>query len=188
MNLTNINEITYESLNDFFRQNVDAIVAVDIEKADYHVVQKHGFFDEFINENGNYHDLIEKLWFHINESGEQITKDYHVFIPSLGKVQGKVSRRLKIVYQEISHVVQMTIYPVEGTQIYIIALDELHDSEYEGELQTNTKVNTIQNTYLFSMYVDLVKDITSSISITSEFAQKQTLRLHSDVLNAEPAF
>ena len=77
-----------------------------------------------------------------------------------------MSKRLKIVDQGISHVVQMTIYPIKDTPKCILLLDELDESEYEDEVQTNSKVNTIQNTYLFSMYVDLVKDVTSSISIT----------------------
>ena len=161
-----IKEYTIDDVAGFFKDNVDAIVAVDVEKSIYHVVQKKGLFSNFFDDDGDYNELIKKLWFHFNDSGEQITEDYQVFIPSLGKCQGKMSRRLKVFRHGILHVVQMTVYPVEDSDVNIIILDELHDSEYEDELKTNNKVNTIQNTYLFSMYVDLVKDVTSSISIT----------------------
>jgi diguanylate cyclase (GGDEF)-like protein len=55
---------------------------------------------------------------------------------------------------------------MEGEQIYLFILDELDGSQYVDETLTTKKVNTIQNSYLFSMYVDIVKDTTNSISIT----------------------
>ena len=60
----------------------------------------------------------------------------------------------------------MNIYPLENTPYYVFLLDEMAADDGDEEAITNKKVNTIQNTYLFSMYVDLVKDTTSSISIT----------------------
>jgi diguanylate cyclase (GGDEF)-like protein len=48
----------------------------------------------------------------------------------------------------------------------MLILDELDNSEYIQEFLTKEKMNNIQNTYLFSMYVDLIKDTTSSISVT----------------------
>lgn len=166
MDKKDITEYTFESLFDFFKTNIDAVIAVNFETARFHTIRKSGFFNDFIDDDGDYHELIEKLWYHFNNSEERITKDYHVFIPSLFNFTGKMSKRLKIVDQGISHVVQMTIYPIKDTPKCILLLDELDESEYEDEVQTNSKVNTIQNTYLFSMYVDLVKDVTSSISIT----------------------
>jgi diguanylate cyclase (GGDEF)-like protein len=45
-------------------------------------------------------------------------------------------------------------------------IDELETAMFVNEELTVQKVNTIQNTYLFSMYIDLVNDSTSSISVT----------------------
>jgi diguanylate cyclase (GGDEF)-like protein len=45
-------------------------------------------------------------------------------------------------------------------------LDEFIDNESLEESMTTKKINTIQNTYLFSMYIDLVADTTSSINVT----------------------
>ena len=59
----------------------------------------------------------------------------------------------------------MTIYP-ESEKLFLLILDELDNSEYIQDFMTNEKITTIQNTYLFSMYIDLFKDSTSSISIT----------------------
>ncbi len=45
-------------------------------------------------------------------------------------------------------------------------MDEMEEDEYVHEFMTSNKVNTIQNTYLFSMYIDLDRDTTSSLNIT----------------------
>ena len=61
---------------------------------------------------------------------------------------------------------QMTVYPIKDTSKYVYVMDELYD-EYVQDYMTTGKVNTtIQNTFLFSMYVDLGNDTTSSISVT----------------------
>ncbi len=62
--------------------------------------------------------------------------------------------------------IQMSVYPLTDQKKYLFIMDELDDNEYEEEYSTTKKVNTIQNTFLFSMYIDLVHDTTSSISIT----------------------
>ena len=166
MGLNNIEDYTLDTVMGLIKESVDAVIAVNIDTARFHTVYKCGFFADFIEDDGDYNKLIEKLWFHFNDSGEQITEDYHVFIPSLGKFNGKISKRLRSISDGVVHIAQMTIYPIEGTSVNIFVLDELDSSENEEELQTNNKVTTIQNTYLFSMYIDLVKDVTSSISIT----------------------
>ena len=50
--------------------------------------------------------------------------------------------------------------------MYLYMLDELDKSMYREQDMTNKKVDTIQNMYLFSMYIDIVKDTTNSISVT----------------------
>ena len=60
----------------------------------------------------------------------------------------------------------MLINPMENTDKYILVLYELDNSEYAQKMYTSEKEKTIQSTYLFSMCVDLIKDTTSSISIT----------------------
>ena len=162
----NIKDFTVEDVVQFLRGNIDALLLVDAGTDTYKTLLRRGMFAEFIDEEGSYKGLIEKLWFHLNdENHDKITDDYQVFIPAFGKFSGKYSRRCKIVDNGTAHAVQMTIYPVEENY-YLLILDELDNSEYMKDFFTNEKVNTIQNTYLFSMYIDLFKDSTSSISIT----------------------
>ena len=161
----NITDYTVEDIVQFIKGNIDALLLVDAQTDTYKTVIKRGMFTNFIDEEGSYKDLIEKLWFHFNGTFDKITEDYQVFIPTYGKFSGKYSRKLKLDSNGELHAVQMTIYPVEENY-YLIIFDELDNSEYMKDFLTNEKVTTIQNTYLFSMYVDLVKDSTSSISIT----------------------
>ncbi|MBB2183260.1 GGDEF domain-containing protein [Lachnospiraceae bacterium MD1] len=165
MNVNKLEEFTLEDISELFIEKVDTILIVNAEIDSYRCISKKGIFIDIIEDSGNYHDLIEKLWFHLSNS-KKITSDYQVFVPSFGKFHGKYSKRLKLVYNNIPHIIQMTIYPINDKNIYMLILDELDNSEYIQEYLTNEKINNIQNTYLFSMYVDLIRDTTNSISIT----------------------
>lgn len=147
-------------------KEADAIVIADEETDQYKSLKKSGIFASVLEENGSYKELVQKLWFHFNYSQDAITENYHVFIPMLGKFKGKFSKRLRLVDSGSTYTIQMTIYPLENTSYYIFLLDEMGTDDEEEEALTTKKVSTIQNSYLFSMYVDLVKDTTSSISIT----------------------
>ena len=155
-----------EQIAKILTNETDAIFCVNGETDSYQAITRKGVFAEMFTESGNYHDLIEKLWFHFANSSDKITEDYHVFIPTFGKFKGKYSKRLKIVYNNVPLVVQMSIYPRTEPNQYLLTLVELDNSEYIQDFFTSEKVQNIQNTFLFSMYVDLIKDTTSSISIT----------------------
>ena len=158
-------DMTLQQVGEFIKDNAGAFILADSGANKYKTLVKRGMFEEFLDDEGKYHDLIEKLWFHFHETMDKITEDYQVFIPTFDNFKGKYSRKLKIVEKETSHAVQMTVYPIDEER-FLIVLDELENSEQTKDFLTNEKVNTIQNTYLFSMYIDLVRDSTSSISIT----------------------
>ena len=158
-------EFTLDDVAKYLNKNVDALLLVDADADAYRTVVKRGMFETFLDEKGSYKALIEKLWFHFEGTNDKITEDYQVFIPTFGKFSGKYSKRLKIMQNDVQHAVQMSLYPIEDN-LYLVILDELDNSEYMKDFFTNEKVNTIQNTYLFSMYVDLLKDTTDSISLT----------------------
>ena len=163
-----LGDYTAEDMIVLINENVDAVVIVDSTLYKYRALVRRGVFKEFIDESGEYNDLIQKLWFHIEDSSEEITDDYKAFISYYGKFKGKYSRRLKIFLKddEKPHIIQMNVYPIKDTDKYVFAMDELDDDEYIDEFMTTRKVKTIQNTYLFSMFVDLIRDTTSSISVT----------------------
>ncbi len=173
-----LEDYTPEDLLVILDSNVDAIVMVDTTLKKYRTITRKGIFLNFIDETGDYNDLIQKLWFHLSKSGEEINDDYKAFIDYYGEFKGKYSRRLNVTLEGEStpHILQMTVYPVKNTDKYVFAMDELDDDEYVEEFMTTRKVNTIQNAYLFSMYVDLLKDTTSSISVTE--ISEETVNSH----------
>ena len=148
--------------------NVDAIVIVDPSIDAYKSIIRRGMFEKFLKESGIYHDLILDLWFHFNDSNEKVAGEYQIFADNTGVFKTKYSRRLKIVLEDEkkSHLIQLTVYPFEDASKYIFVMDEFNDNESLQESLTTKKINTIQNTYLFSMYIDLVADTTSSINVT----------------------
>ncbi len=163
-----LEEYTAEDLMSLLDENVDAIVMVDAKLNRYRSLSRKGIFLDVLDETGNYNDLIEKLWFHLSDSGQEITDDYKAFISYYGEFKGKYSRRLKITTKKSKTpcVIQMNVYPLKGIDKYVFIMDILDDEEYIEEFMTTRKVKTIQNTYLFSMFVDLIEDTTSSISVT----------------------
>ena len=162
-----IEDYTLEDAVELLKENVDTIIIIDGKLNTYRALVRRGFFADHLDETGNYHDLIEKLWFHLANSNEQVAGDYKSFVSYYGDFKGKYSRRLKLFRagNEEPSIIQLNVYPIAGTDKYIFTMDELAE-EYKQEYMTSGKVNTIQNTYLFSMYVDLVQDTTGSISVT----------------------
>ena len=156
-----------EVISDLIFDKIDSIIIVDAKKDCYHTVKKHGVFENFLEEDGSYKSLIEKLWFHFNDKTNKIADEYHVFIPMIGEFKGKYVDRIKINFEGEVHLVQISIYPLdEKTSKYLFMLDELDNCEYLREFLTDRKLDTIQSSFLFSMYVDLIKDLAYSINVT----------------------
>ena len=158
---------TKEYDSDLFYEKVDAIIIVYAQEDSYHTVKKTGIFESFLEPDGIYKTLVEKLWFHFSDNSNKIADDYHVFIPMIGQFKGKYVDRIKLNYEGEDRLIQISIYPLdENSTEYMFILDELDNSEYLREFLTDRKVDTIQSSYLFSMYVDLIKDIAYSINVT----------------------
>ena len=160
-------DYTLEDLARLIRDHVDTVLVADAETNEYHSFLRKGIFEQVLSEQGKYTDLIEALWFRLGDSQERITENYHVFLPSYGRFSGKISKRIRVAVPGSDNpaIAQMTVYPIAENQ-YIFLLDELDNSEYQREFETSKKVDTIQNSFLFSMFFDLVRDTTSSLSVT----------------------
>ena len=148
MNLHQIQHYTLDDVAEIFKEKADAVLIIDAEHNCYKSVSRKGIFSDIIEEHGKYQDLIEKLWVNLSKNSQRIAKGYQVFSPMYGKFRGKYSRRLKLIYENTPHILQMTVYPKNDRYIYMLILDELDSSEYEEEFLTNEKVSNIQKTYL----------------------------------------
>lgn len=162
--------------------NIDALLLVNSKNDYYKAVKRTKGFSKIIDSEGSYNQLIETLLFHMNDNNSKITDEYKVFLPTMGQFNGKYSRKIPIEINGIKHVIQMLVYPLEKwIGDYIILLFDIDKSEFERNQKTESKVRTIQDTYLFSMYVDLNKDYVGSINI-SELSSDE---MHYDVKYSE---
>ena len=158
---------TKEKVSDLLFEKVDAIIIADAENDSYSTVKKQGIFEKILEGQGSYKTLVEKLWFHLQDKPKKIVDDYHVFIPMIGQFKGKYVDRINLNIEEKIHQVQITIYPIDDScKKYIFILDELDNSEYLRDASTDRKLDTMQSTFLFSMYVDLIKNVSYSINVT----------------------
>ncbi len=147
---------------------VDAIIVVDKITEKYRTVISRGIFTELFDKEGDYNDLLSTLLIHLNTTSEKLPENYQAFLSNFGTFTDKYSRRLKLVIHEgeAAHIVQMTVYPIADEDVYMLIIDELDPDEQETESQTYRKVETIEKTFLFSMFIDLVEDKTGSLNIS----------------------
>jgi hypothetical protein len=162
-----IDDFTFEQALEYYGNSVNALVIAD-EKADtYRALIRRGVFQDVLSESGTYTEMVHRLWFHRYDDGRKITDTYNVFIPNMSKFNGKYSKRIKLLVDDIPHSVQMSILPLDDSGHYLFLLDELDASLHEKEAETENKVSSIQNNiYVFTMAFDLNSDTTSSVALT----------------------
>ncbi|MCR5302820.1 MAG: GGDEF domain-containing protein [Lachnospiraceae bacterium] len=161
-------QYTSEEVIKRFGKLVDVIIVVDKATERYRAVIRRGMFVDLFEEEGSYNDLISTLLIHLNTTSEKLPEGYQAFLPNFGTFTRKYSRRLKLVTEEgeNAHIVQMMVYPLADEEAYLLIMDELDSNENEQESQAYRKVETIEKTFLFSMYIDLVEDATGSLNIS----------------------
>ena len=145
---------------------IDGIYIIDSENDKYIAVKYNDMLFDLFHESGSYLELSRILMFHFCDRDADIIKKYHVFLPKLSKLKGKYSKRMTIFYKDNPVIMQMSIYPLKDTQKHVIFLTRLDNSEYIQEFFTREKENNIQSSYLFTMYVDLTKDVCNSVCIS----------------------
>lgn len=147
--------------------SMEAVLVVSSKEDTYQRIKCSELFSKLLDETGSYKELIEKLCFHLSENDSKITDDYQVFLPKMIDFKGKHARKISCEINGEKHRIQMFVCPTEIEEgEYIIVLSDLDQSENEREIITENKVKTIQETYLFSMYIDLNNDKTSGINVT----------------------
>lgn len=160
-------DLSFEQALEYFGDTVGAMIIADESADTYRSLVRRGVFLDAVKESGTYTDLVHTLWFHRYDDGREISDTYDVFIPNMSKFTGKYSKRLKLLVDGVTHLVQMSILPVEGKGQFLFILDELDERVHEDEAETENKVSSIQNNiYVFTMAFDLVSDTTSSVSLT----------------------
>ncbi len=156
-----------DMINRVLVENIDALLIVCSKDDTYRALKRSDSFAEYIDEEGSYKALIKMLMFHMNEKKTEITDEYQVFLPKMGEFKGRYSRKVNFEINGQKHNIQMLVYPIEQDEgNYIILLFELDDDESERSEKLENKVKTIQDTYLFSMYVDLNNDNVNSINVS----------------------
>lgn len=147
--------------------SMEAVLVVSSKEDTYQRIKCSELFSKLLDETGSYKELIEKLCFHLSENDSKITDDYQVFLPKMIDFKGKHARKISCEINGEKHRIQMFVCPTEIEEgEYIIVLSDLDQSENEREIITENKVKTIQETYLFSMYIDLNNDKASGINVT----------------------
>ena len=120
----NLNEMTLEKAIDFFKDNVGALVIADSKNDSYKSVVRRGIFNKLVaGSGGKYHELIEKLWYHLSKTSDTVSEKYQSFVMTSGSFSGKYSRKVEVMVDDIACIVQVTIYPLKEKETYLFILD-----------------------------------------------------------------
>ena len=60
--IVNMNGYTKEYVSDLLFNKIDAILIVDAKNDSYRTIKKEGLFENFLESEGSYKNLVEKLW------------------------------------------------------------------------------------------------------------------------------
>lgn len=173
---------TDNEVKEILNDSVDAIFVVSSKEDLYKSIKISKRLEGFVEKEGSYKELLKKLCFHLSDNNGNITEEYQVFLPKIGEFNGRVAQKVSLIIDGENHLVQMLAYPVKDSEgDYVILLCDLDKTEYERNVLAENKVKAIQETYLFSMYVDLNKDVSSSINV-SEISNDD---MHYDVKYSE---
>ena len=56
-----LGDYSIQDISELIQENVDAVVVADSETNEYRAILRKGMFESFIDGEGSYYDLIEKL-------------------------------------------------------------------------------------------------------------------------------
>lgn len=156
-----------KEVNELVYGNMDALLIISAKEDKYKVIRCSSDFAKVFDSEGSYNELIEKSFFHLNENNGKITDDYLIFLPKMGEFKGKYSKKINLDIEGERHSVMMMVCPIKNDSgEYLMIFYDLDKSELIRKEESDYKTKTMQETYLFSMYVDLNKDATSSINVT----------------------
>ena len=67
-----MSDYTKDNISALLFEKIDSILIVDAAKDTYQAIKKTGLFETFLEPEGSYKILVEKLWFHFNDKKEKI--------------------------------------------------------------------------------------------------------------------
>lgn len=162
----NIKNNELASVFEIIGNEIDAVYEIDYNADYYRAIKSSSMFERMFGLEGTYFELSRKIIFNFIDKKGDVTPEYDIFIPYLNQFNGKFSRKMKIYDDDKVVIIQMTIYPTPEEGKSILLLTEVDSSDYSNEEYRKDKDSVINSTYLFSMYVDLNKNVCSSVSIT----------------------
>lgn len=167
----NKNQDFYDKLFSSIMEDVACIVEVNHEKHTYHVAEWDEYFQEIFQQAGSLRDLYCVLFSSSEQQSEDSRNDYARFIDEevfkKDKYQGSV--RFQVRGQERNYFFRFL--KISAAESIILFFED--DSVRQSDMLEMEKIDTIQESYLFSMMVDLTNDSCVNPNTTEVNAARQ---------------
>ena len=161
----------YDKIFSSIMEDITCIVEIDNSKHTYHIAEWDEYFQIIFKQDGSIRDLYLALFFNGEQQSEVSKNDYERFIDETvfekDKYQGGV--RFKVHGEEKSFFFR--IVKVSKNESIILFFKE--DSFVQSNQLELEKIDTIQESYLFSMMVNLADDSCVNPNITEINAARQ---------------
>lgn len=161
----------YDMIFSSIMEDIECIVEVNNEKRTYHVAESDEYFKEIFKQEGSLKDLYRILFSCHEQQSEDGRNNYERFFDEevfkKDKYQGGI--RFKVNGEEKSYFFCfLKISPIESI---ILFFEE--DSFTQSNMLELEKIDTIQESYLFSMMVNLANDSCVNPNTTEINAARQ---------------
>ena len=167
----NAKKIFYDKILSSIMEDIACIVEIDNEKHTYHVSEWDEDFKKIFKQDGSLRDLYCVLFSNYVQQSENGKNDYERFIDEevfkKDKYQGSI--RFKVNEEEKSYFFRfLNISPIE-----LIIMFFKEDAFNRSNMLEMEKIDTIQESYLFSMMVNLADDSCVNPNTTEVSAARQ---------------
>ncbi|MGN0319191.1 MAG: hypothetical protein ACI4E1_14795 [Lachnospira sp.] len=150
--------------------DVDAVYIIDNTKREYQKLKANPFWDKRLGESGNIKDLYEALLLKNKENDAKVESSYSVFDDESIFLRNKYHGNITIFDNGETKEFILSILRISDV-MSAVYLNRYEDNELsnKNELQ---KMDAIQENYLFSMIIDLKKDMCINCNTTEISANR----------------
>ena len=145
-----------DSLVDQLMNLAECIILVDHSTGKYEMIKSNDFFVSIIKEKGTSNELFKVLYLSSREKNKSFVSEYEEFVDL--SVFEKNEYRADFYFENDEKKYQSTMYQVRTSPTEVALFFRKRDERSSSKDLEVEKADTIQESYLYSMIVDLAED------------------------------
>ena len=137
-------------------EDIACLVDINNARHEYHILEWNESFSKLLKRDGSLRDLYIVLFSYYDHQSENEENDYQLFIDEEVFKKDKYQGNIRLMEDGEEKIYFFRIMNVSSEEAFMMFFEE--DSVAQSNMLELEKIDTIQESYLFSMMVDLAKD------------------------------